>query len=67
MEYKRLLTMRYNFDLFTDIIYNQFIGPMGRVFTNGPVETEVQSQVETYQRLKKWYLKPPCLTLSIIK
>ena len=26
-----------------------------------------QSQVESYQRLKKWYLMPPCLTLSIIR
>ena len=26
----------------------------------------VQSQVESYQRLKKWYLMPPCLTLSSI-
>ena len=25
------------------------------------------SQVESYQRLKKWYLMPPCLTLSIIR
>ena len=30
-------------------------------------ETCVQSQVESYQRLKKWYLMPPCLTLSIIR
>ena len=30
-------------------------------------ETRVQSQVESYQRLKKWYLMIPCLTLSIIK
>ena len=30
-------------------------------------ETEVQSQVESYQRLKKWYLMLPCLTLSIIR
>ena len=30
-------------------------------------ETKVQSQVESYQRLKKWYLIPPCLTLSIIR
>ena len=30
-------------------------------------ETRVQSQVESYQRFKKWYLMPPCLTLSIIK
>ena len=29
--------------------------------------TGVQSQVESYQRLKKWYLIPPCLTLSIIR
>ena len=26
----------------------------------------VQSQVKSYQRLKKWYLILPCLTLSII-
>ena len=31
------------------------------------LETWVQSQVESYQRLKKWYLMPPCLTLSIIR
>ena len=30
-------------------------------------ETWVQSQVESYQRLKNWYLMPPCLTLSIIR
>ena len=30
-------------------------------------DTRVQSHVESYQRLKKWYLMPPCLTLSIIK
>ena len=31
------------------------------------LETWVQSQAESYQRLKKWYLMPPCLTLSIIR
>ena len=30
-------------------------------------ETGFPSQVESYQRLKKWYLMLPCLTLSIIK
>ena len=30
-------------------------------------ETTVQSQVSSYQRFKKWYLIPPCLTVSIIK
>ncbi len=30
-------------------------------------ETWVQSQVESYQRLKKWYLMLLCLTLSIIR
>ena len=30
-------------------------------------ETWVQSQVESYQRLKKWYLMPPGLTPSIIR
>ena len=30
-------------------------------------ETWVQSLVESYQRLKKWHLMPPCLTLIIIR
>ena len=30
-------------------------------------ETGVQSQVPSYQRLKKWYLIPHCLTLNIIR
>ena len=30
-------------------------------------ETWVHSHVESYQRLKKWYLMPLCLTLSIIR
>ena len=29
--------------------------------------TRVQSQVASYQRLKRWYLIPPCLTLSNIR
>ena len=29
--------------------------------------TRVQSQIESYQRLKKWYLMPPYLTFSIIR
>ena len=31
------------------------------------LETGVQSQVESCQWLKKWYLMCPCLTLSIIR
>ena len=30
-------------------------------------KTWFQSQVESYQRLKKWYLMPPCLTVSTIR
>ena len=30
-------------------------------------KTCVQSQIESYQRLKKWYLMLPCFTLSIIR
>ena len=30
-------------------------------------KTEVQSQVKSYQKTQKWYLIPPCLTLSIIR
>ena len=37
--------------------------------SNSPMiqETWVQSQVMSYQRLKKWYLIPPCLTFSNIR
>ena len=42
------------------VLYRLECSPMAR-------ETWVQSQVESYQRLKKWYLMPPCLTLSIIR
>ena len=31
------------------------------------LKTRVQSQVESYQGLKKWYLIYPCLTLSITR
>ena len=37
-----------------------------RVFSPMAWETRVQSLVKSYQRLKKWYLMPPCLTLSVI-
>ena len=45
----------------------QAICLMSRVFANGSGDWGVQSQIKSYQRLKKWYLMPPCLTLSIIK
>ena len=38
------------------------IGLAVRVFANGPGDPR-----SSYQRLKKWYLMPPCLTLSIIR
>ena len=37
------------------------------VFSPMTQETRVQSQVESYQILTKWYFIPPCLTLSIIR
>ena len=42
--------------------------PIGVVVECSPTsqKTRVQFQVESYQRLKKWYLLPPCLTLYII-
>ena len=46
-----------------------FLGPLALCIECLPMtpETEVQSQVESYQRLKKWFLILPCLTLSIIR
>ena len=39
---------------------------LGKIFSQEPILAfiypGVQSQVESYQRLKKWYLMPPCLT-----
>ena len=45
----------------TCIFSSLYIGIMVRVFANGLVDW-VQSLVEPYQRLKTWYLMPPCLT-----
>ena len=30
-------------------------------------KTGIQYQVESYQRLKKWYLIPPCLIICIMR
>ena len=38
---------------------------MVRGFTNGPGDRG--SIPKSYQKLKKWYFMPPCLTLGIIK
>ncbi len=48
------------------LIYKLANGLMSRVFAHGP-ETGVQSLVESYQILKKWYLMPTYLTFSIIR
>ena len=42
------------------------IGIMARVFANGPGD-RVQSRVDSYQRLKKWYLMPPYSALKTIR
>ena len=57
--FAKLATLNYCFCLahFNFIFFSL---PMAR-------ETWVQSQVESYQRLEKWHLIRPCLTLSIIR
>ena len=50
--------------------YNKnLVRPIGLVVEFSPMvrETGVQSLVESYIRLKRWYLIPPCLTFSIIR
>ena len=44
-------------------------GPLARWLECSPMAWEigVQSQVESYQRLKKWYFMPLCLALNIIR
>ena len=46
-----------------------FDRPIGLMVECSPMvrETWVQSQVESNQRLKKWYLIPSCLTLCITR
>ena len=53
-----VLPARYDDDLCYITAY--YCSPMAQ-------ETGVQSPVKSYQRLKKWYLIPPFLTLSIIR
>ena len=65
----------YIYSIVTSYIYiyiyrerERYSGPLTKWLECSPLarETRFQSQVESYQRLKKWYLMSPCLTLSII-
>ena len=47
-------------------LYIQPIDIVGRVFDSVPGDRGSMSG-HSYQRLKKWYLIPPCFTLTIIK
>ena len=60
-----LIVVRYQFVQFDS--FKKILDP--KVIQCSPIvrETDVQSQVESYQRLKKWYLMSPCLILSIIR
>ena len=67
IDYLKYFQMKYLFLLVQVILYMQLIivywvecSPIAR-------ETRVQPPVESYQRLKKWYLICPCLTLNIIR
>ena len=46
------------------IIYNEYMYTICNIYNCLLMawETGVQSQFESYQRLKKWYLMPPHLT-----
>ena len=54
----------YEKTFFLWIFIRIYIGPLAKWVDQ---EDGVQSQVESYQRLKTWYMMPPCLTLSIIR
>ena len=60
-EQKRAMNVIYkSLDIKGSLAQRLECSPMAR-------KTWVQYQVESYQRLKKWYLMPPCLKLSIIR
>ena len=52
--------------LFINHSYLIYIGLMSRLFTNGPVDRG-SIPVRIIPKPQKWYLMPPCLTLSIIR
>ena len=57
--------IKYNF---LSLLYDSTIGKHSGAECSSMVwETRVQYHVESYQRLQKWYLMPPCSTLSIIR
>ena len=58
-----LLTPTHHLFFRNHFIWYQVIGLMSRVFTNGL--GSIQGQV--IPKTQKWYLIPPCLTLSIIR
>ena len=53
----------------TYVSCNIYNSPLAKRVVFMPIawEIRVKCQVESYQRLKKWYLMPPCLTLSIVR
>ena len=68
---KLLLSVLHNHILHSTPLMNYLtldipIGLVGRVFANGPGDRG-SIPGRAIQRLKKWYLMPPCLTLSIIR
>ena len=55
-----------NFSVMYGLLPN--IGIMVRVFANGPEDlVSIPGRVIPTQRLKKWFLRLPCLTLSIVR
>ena len=53
---------------YIQIIYTcRLIGPVGKVFINGPGDRGSIPGRVIPKTFKKWYLIPPCLTLSIIR
>ena len=62
---------RYSFPWIAPLYPRSLHGPLANtlLIRLSPIarESGVQFQVETYQRLKKWYLMLPCLKLSNIR
>ena len=62
-----LLISVVGYPLWCRVTHNSFLRAFLSDYSPMVRETGVQSQVESYQRLKKWYLMPPCQALSIIR
>ena len=64
--YMKYIYIIYVYNVYIYIYICVYIGLMSRLFINGPADRGSIPGRPYTKDSKKWYLMPPCLTLSII-